>query len=97
MRVTASWYKSSLKDLPGVGINHKVEEDPGFEFDAFATCQAQTAPAVERTCKVEMASNEDSPNSHFDAGNFQHLLKLAAGDAHLKRRKPGLRAPCSRQ
>lgn len=56
--------------------------DPRFEFDAFAACQVHSAPEVENACKEALAKTPERPVSPFDAGSYEHLLKLAAGNLH---------------
>jgi very-short-patch-repair endonuclease/Cdc6-like AAA superfamily ATPase len=56
--------------------------DPRFEFDAFAACQVLSAPEVEKACKDALARTPERPVSPFDAGSYEHLLRLAAGNLH---------------
>lgn len=56
--------------------------DPRFEFDAFAACQVLSAAEVEKACKDALAAHPERPVSPFDAGSYEHLLKLVAGNLH---------------
>lgn len=56
--------------------------DPRFEFDAFSACHVLSAPEVEKTCKKSLAESPDKQISPFDAGSYEHLLRLVAGNLH---------------
>ena len=55
---------------------------PRFEFDAFAACEVQSAADIEKACKEALAQHDDRPVTPFDAGSFEYILKLAAGNLH---------------
>lgn len=55
---------------------------PQFSFDAFAACQMLSAPEVEKAARAALEKSADRPVSPFDAGSYEHLLKLIAGNLH---------------
>lgn len=56
--------------------------DPRFEFDAFAACQLSSTADVEKAAKEALAKSADRPISPFDAGSFEHILKMVVGNLH---------------
>lgn len=72
----------SVEDVSMAILLRPRSVDPRFEFDAFAACQVLSAPAVEKACKEALAKTPERPVSPFDAGSYEHLLKLAAGNLH---------------
>lgn len=67
--------------------------DPQFEFDAFAACLLPSTADVEKAAREALARSADRPVSPFDAGSYEHLLKLVAGNLHEKGRyTPGAEA-----
>jgi len=60
--------------------------DPRFEFDAFAACQLLSAPDVEKAAKDALAKSGDRSVTPFDAGSYEPILKLVAGNLHEKGR-----------
>lgn len=56
--------------------------DPRFEFDAFAACQLSSTADIEKAAKEALAKSADRPISPFDAGSFEHILKMVAGNLH---------------
>lgn len=72
----------SIEDTSMAILLRPRSVDPRFEFDAFAACQVLSAPEVEKACKEVLAKTPERPVSPFDAGSYEHLLKLAAGNLH---------------
>lgn len=62
---------------------------PQFSFDAFAACHLMSAPEVEKAARDALSKSADRPVSPFDAGSYEHLLKLIAGNLHDKGRYEG--------
>ncbi|MES2948166.1 MAG: AAA domain-containing protein [Pseudomonadota bacterium] len=72
----------SVEDVSLAIVVRPRSVDPRFEFDAFAACQVLSAPDVEKACKDALAKTPERSVSPFDAGSYEHLLKLAAGNLH---------------
>jgi outer membrane murein-binding lipoprotein Lpp len=53
---------------------------PRLEFDAFGECQVMGAAEVEREAKILLEGDAERPLTPFDAGSFEPILKLAAGN-----------------
>lgn len=60
--------------------------EPRLEFDAFSACQLLSAPEVEKAAKQVLSRAADRAPSPFDAGSFEPVLKLIAGNLHEKGR-----------
>ena len=72
----------SVEDISMAILLRPRSVDPRFEFDAFSACQILSAPEVEKACKEALTKTPERPVSPFDAGSYEHLLKLAAGNLH---------------
>lgn len=55
---------------------------PRFEFDAFSACQLTSAADVEKAAKEALGKTSDRAVTPFDAGSFEPVLKLVAGNLH---------------
>lgn len=60
--------------------------EPRLEFDALSACQLLSVPDVERAAQESLDKTRERPVSPFDAGSYEHLLKLIAGNLHEKAR-----------
>ncbi|MET0412459.1 MAG: AAA domain-containing protein, partial [Polyangiaceae bacterium] len=60
--------------------------EPRCELDAFGACALHATAEVDRVMREALARTSERPVTPFDAGSFEHLLKLVAGNLHEKGR-----------
>jgi very-short-patch-repair endonuclease len=53
-----------------------------FEFDAFSAWQLPGADQVEKVAAQSLTASADRPVTPFDAGSYEPVLKLVAGNLH---------------